>query len=128
MIIWILAVVLFACVGYAGFSFGAIRAGFSFIGLLTGTLLALPLGRLLKPALTAVGMTNPVLIPLVAAVIVFAAVLIVFKIAGLTVHRKVDVYYKYKAGDLRMALWNRLNARLGICLGMATATVYLTLI
>ena len=128
MIIWILAVVMFASVGFAGFSFGAIRAAFSFIGLLTGTLLTMPLGRLLKPTLTSVGMTNPVLIPLVAAVIVFAVVLTVFKIAGLAVHRKVDVYYKYKAGDLRMALWNRLNARLGICLGLANAAVYLTLI
>ena len=128
MIIWILAVVLFACLGYAGFSFGAIRAAFSFIGLVMGALLAGPLGRLLKPALTAVGMTNPVLIWLMGPVIAYAAILILFKIIGLTVHRKVDVYYKYKAGDLRMALWNRLNARLGICLGMATATVYLTLI
>ncbi len=128
MIIWILAVVLFACVGYAGFSFGAIRAAFAFIGLIIGAILAPPLGRLLKPTLTTVGMTNPVLIPLVAAAIVFAAILVVFKIAGLTVHRKVDVYYKYKAGDLRMALWNRLNARVGICLGLANAAVYLTLI
>ena len=27
-----------------------------------------------------------------------------FKVAGLVVHQKVDVYYKYKAGDLRLAL------------------------
>jgi hypothetical protein len=128
MIIWILAVVLFGSVGFAGYSFGAIRAGFSFAGLLTGALLAAPLGRMLRPALTSVGMTNPVLIWLMGPVIVFLGILIVFKIIGIAVHRKVDVYYKYKAGDLRMALWNRMNARLGICLAMANTAVYLTVI
>jgi hypothetical protein len=74
------------------------------------------------------GMINPVLLWVVGPIIVFLAVLTVFKIIGVVVHRKVDVFYKYKAGDLRMSLWNRLNARLGACLGMANATVYLTLI
>ncbi|HWY76386.1 MAG TPA: hypothetical protein VN281_12250, partial [Verrucomicrobiae bacterium] len=36
--------------------------------------------------------------------------------------------YKYKAGDLRMGLWNRLNTRLGLCVGLANAVVYVILI
>ena len=50
-----------------------------------------------------------------------------FKATGFFVHRKVEVYYKYKAGDLRLALWERLNARLGACIGTLNATAYLVL-
>jgi hypothetical protein len=59
---------------------------------------------------------------------VFIIILVIFKIAGLAAHRKVDVYYKYKAGDLRLALWERLNQRLGLCLGVLNGSVYLILI
>jgi len=38
------------------------------------------------------------------------------------------VYYKYKAGDLRLALWERLNARLGACVGTLNGTAYLVLV
>jgi hypothetical protein len=40
----------------------------------------------------------------------------------------VDVYYKYKAGDLRLSLWERLNHRLGACVGLLNGVVYLVLI
>ena len=40
----------------------------------------------------------------------------------------MEHYFKYKAGDLRMGLWNRLNPRLGLCLGLANAAVYMILI
>src|SRR5262249_40725841 len=44
------------------------------------------------------------------------------------VHQKVDVYYKYKAGDLRLALWERLNHRLGLCLGLINGSMYFIII
>jgi hypothetical protein len=40
----------------------------------------------------------------------------------------VNVYYKYKAGDLRLALWERLNSRLGICVGLLNGAAYLVLV
>jgi hypothetical protein len=40
----------------------------------------------------------------------------------------VDVYFKYQAGDLRLALFERINARLGACLGLVNGTAYLILI
>jgi hypothetical protein len=43
-------------------------------------------------------------------------------------HQKVDVFYKYKAGDLRLALFNRLNSRLGLSLGLVNGLAYLVLI
>jgi hypothetical protein len=128
MMIWILALVLFGCVGYVGWTMGAIRAGLSLIGLLTGAVLAFPLGKLLHSVLNMFGLKNPLLIYFLGPLIVFVLVLILFKIAGFAVHKKVDVYYKYKAGDLKMGLFERLNQRLGLCLGLANAAVYLILI
>jgi hypothetical protein len=128
MLIWMLALVLFGALGYIGFALGVIRVAFTFIGLLVASLLAWPLGHLMSPVLGMVGLKNPVLVWLLGPFVVFIIILIVFKVCGMVVHKKVDVYYKYKAGELRMGLWNRLSARLGICVGLANAAVYLILI
>ena len=71
------------------------------------------LARFIKPVLKVLGMTHPVLQWMVAPVVVFIIVLAVFKGFGFLAHRKVEVFYKYKAGDLRLALWERLNSRVG---------------
>ena len=129
MTIWILALVLFAGLAGAGYRQGAIRVGFSLLGLIMAAILAMPLGRVLFPLLGKVGLKNPVLAAFIAPIIVFVLVLLlIFKTAGLFVHRKVDVYYKYTAGDLRLMLWQRLNRQLGLCLGPLNATGYLLLI
>ncbi len=128
MIIWILAFVLFACSALAGFTLGVIRAVFSLVGLLLGALLAIPLGHFLNSTLNLVGVKNPLWLAILGPVIVYLLILTGFKLAGFGVNRKVDVYYKYKAGDLRLGLWNRLNPRLGLCVGLANAAVYLILI
>src|SRR4029077_922613 len=44
------------------------------------------------------------------------------------VHQKIEVYYKYKTGDLLQALWERLNQRLSLCLGVLNGAAYLILI
>lgn len=128
MIIFLLALVLFACLGYAGYALGAIRAGFSFIGLIVAGLLAPHLGRVFTPILTALTLKNPLLLWVLGPFIAFLVLLTIFKIAGNVVHRKVDVFYKYKAGDLRLALFQRLNSRVGVALGLCNAVVYLILI
>lgn len=128
MIIWFLALVLFASLAGLGLTLGAVRVAFSFIGLLVGALLAGPLGHVMNPLLGLFGVKNPVYLWLLGPVVVFIVILILFKVAGAVVHRKIDVYYKYKAGDLKMGLWNRLNRRLGLCLGLANAALYLILI
>jgi hypothetical protein len=128
MLIWILALLLFGSLGFVGWSLGVIRVGFTFLGLLVAALLSWPMGRLMNPLLGLTGLKNPVLVWLLGPAVVFFIILIVFKVIGMVVHRKVDVYYKYKAGDLRMGLWNRLNTRLGLCVGLANAVLYLILI
>ena len=60
--IWLLALLLLASLAGMGYRQGAIRVGISLIGILLGALLAPPLGHLLRPALMAVGLKNPILI------------------------------------------------------------------
>jgi hypothetical protein len=128
MWLWVLAFVLLASLAGMGYRQGAIRVAFSFVGILLGALLAGALGRLLKPVLMAVGLKNPVLLWVLGPLLVFVAISIGFKIAALAVHQKVDVYYKYKGGDLRLALWERINRRLGLCVGLLNGTIYFLLL
>lgn len=128
MTIWLLALVLMASLAGLGYRQGAIRVAISFVGILFGVLLAGPLGKLVRPAVVALGVTNPVVPWLLGPPIIFVLISIIFKVVALTVHQKVDVYYKYKGGDLRLILWERLNARTGLCLGLLNGTAYLVII
>lgn len=126
--IWFLALLLLASVAALGFRQGAIKVGFSTIGILAGAMLAVPLGRMLRPLLGILGMKDPLIQYLAAPVIVFFLFSIIFKVIAAQVHHKVDVFYKYHAGDLRMTLWERLNHRLGACLGLLNGAIYLILL
>ena len=128
MTIWFLTLILLAGLAAVGHQQGAIRAGISFVGIVLAALLAVPLANLVKPVLTVVGVANPVLLAVLDTFAAFVLVLSGFKLGALALHKKVDVYYKYKAGDLRLALWERLNARVGACLGLLNALAYLVLI
>jgi uncharacterized membrane protein required for colicin V production len=128
MTIWLLALVLLASLAALGYRQGAIRVGFSFVGILLGLVLAAPLGGILARPLAMVGLKNPLLAWMLPPFLVFVIVLIVIKIVALNVHEKVEVFYKYHAGDLRLALWERLNRRLGLCLGLLNGATYFLLI
>ena len=128
MTIWLLALLLMGCLAGVGYQQGAIRVAISFVGIVVAALLAGPLAKLVRPVPSAVGVANPVLLWALAPFIGFVLVLTAFKIGALAAHKKVDVYFKYKAGDLRLALFNRINARLGLCLGLLNAVAYLVLI
>ncbi len=120
--------VLLASLAGIGYRQGAVRVAFSLVGILLGALLAGPLGKPVKPLLVAVGLKTPPLAWLLAPLVVFVVISVVFKIAALMVHQKVDVYFRYHAGDLRQALWERLSHRLGLCLGLVNGTLYLILL
>src|SRR5882724_8752450 len=111
MTIWILAFLLLASLAGLGWRQGAIRVAFSLVGILLGALLAAPLSGAVKPILSATGVKSPVLLWLIPPLVVFVIVLAIFKVAALVVHKKVEVHYKYNAGDLRLKLWERLNHR-----------------
>lgn len=128
MTIWILAILLLASLAGLGYRQGAIRVAFSLVAILLGAALAVPLARFVRPGLTAIGVKNPTLVWLIAPVIVFVVISIIFKVGALAAYKKVEIYYKYKAGDLRLALWERLNRRVGLCLGLVNGAAYLVLI
>src|SRR5512137_2186480 len=128
MLFWLLALVLLASLAGIGYRQGAIRVACSFLGILFGALLAGLLARPIKPLLISLGLKTPALAWLLAPVVAFVVISIIFKIAGYMVHQKVDVHFKYHAGDLRLARWERLSHRLGLCLGLANGALYLILI
>jgi hypothetical protein len=111
-----------------GYRQGAIRVSFSLVGILVSALLAAPLAKHVKPMLPHVGIHDPTVIWLLSPVIVFLILLIPFKSAGYFVHRKVNVHFKYKADTLQLMWWNRLNARLGLCLALVNGLAYLVLL
>jgi hypothetical protein len=127
MTIWILALVLLAAGAGLGYRQGAIRAMFSFAGIIFAGLLAAAIGKIFKPLLPHVGIHNPTLVWMIAPIEGFVLVLVVFKVAAFFTHRKVEMYYKYKAGDLRLSLWKRLIKRLGACVGLMNGAAYFIL-
>lgn len=128
MTIWILALVLLASTIALGHKLGAINAAFTFVGIIFGGLLATTLGRAFKHLLPHLGVHTETAVWALSPLLAFLVILLVFKVAGFYVHRRVEVYYKYQAGELRQALWLRLNACLGACIGTLNGTAYLVLI
>ncbi|MGI8965883.1 MAG: CvpA family protein, partial [Limisphaerales bacterium] len=128
MIVWIIALVLIAAAALLGYYQGAIRVAFSFAGLLFGALLAMPLSPVFRPLVGLGGVRYPWLKQIIAPVIVFALVVILFKIAAVIVHRKVEFIYKYGRTDDQRYRWERLNQKLGLCLGAFNGALYFFLL
>jgi len=128
MTIWLLSLLLIASVAAMGYRQGAVRVACSFVGILLGALLAVPLGHLLSRVLPSVGIKDPLWAWALGPIIVFFIISFAAKAGATVLHQKVDVYYKYRAGDLRLALWERLNHRLGGCLGVLNGALYLILL
>ncbi|MCX7723565.1 MAG: CvpA family protein, partial [Verrucomicrobiae bacterium] len=125
---WLIALLLLAGCAAVGYNQGAIRAGFSFVGLLVAAFVAMPLGQPLRKLCPSLGIEEPLWVAVAPHLAAFVLVLAVFKGAAQFVHRKVYLYYKYKAGELRRALWERLNSRLGLCIGLANGAIYFVLL
>ncbi len=128
MSIWILAVLLLAILALAGWRQGGILASFSFGGIVLGALLASLVGKLFHPLLPHLGASDPLIAWAMAPICGFILVSIVFTAIGFKGHRQVEVFYKHKAGELRQAMWQRLNTRLGICVGLLNGAAYFVLI
>jgi hypothetical protein len=126
--LWILTLVLLAAgVGF-GLRIGVIAASVSFLGLIIATLLADLVGKLFKLILPHVGFENPVLTWMASPICGFLLIWVLFNAVGFEAQRRVGVFYKYKAGDLRQALWERLNMRLGACVGVLVGTSWIILV
>jgi len=128
MFLWIIAFLLFASLGIVGFYQGALRATFSLIGLLVAALLAMPLSGVIAAIMRIFGLEHPVVLGFLGPFVAYLIVLIAFKCTALAVHKKLDTYYKYKASDTVRLLYERMNARVGICIGLCNAFIYTLLI
>lgn len=128
MTIWLLAVLLLAALAGLGLRQGVIRVLVSFFGIVFGALLARPIGHLLKPLLVMAGLKHPVALEFLPAAIGFVIILGIFKIAGYTLYHKVEMHFKHRASDTQQIMWERLNHRLGLCLGLFNGAAYLVLI
>lgn len=128
IMIWILALLVLAAGVGLGLNMGAIPTAFSFVALIIATSFANLFGKIFKLLLPHVGVSNPVMVWMIAPILGFFLVWVILMAVGFEVHRRVHVYYKYKAGDLRLGLWERLNKRLGACVGVLNGAGWLVLI
>ena len=127
--IWILALLVMAAGVGLGLNLGAIPNAVSVVGIFFGTLFANLAGKIFRLLLVHFfGVTDPVSLWAIPPILGFFLVWIIFMAIGIEVHRRVAVFYKYKAGDLRLGLWERLNKRLGLCLGVLNGAMWLVLI
>jgi len=127
MTIWLITLLLLPCIAAIGYQQGGIRAGISFFGIILGVMLATITGKIFIPLLGLFGVTTPIILWALPPVLGFLLVLTLVKVAGFMLHQKVDVHYKYKSGDLRLSLWERMNSRLGACLGLLNGVAYIVL-
>jgi hypothetical protein len=128
MFLWLSAICILGVVALVGFYQGAIRAACSFLGLFIASALALPLAVIPATILPAFGIKHAVLLAFLPPVLMFIILMALVKTGAFMLHRKAETYYKYKASDTQRGLWERMNHRVGICVGLANGVVYLFLI
>lgn len=128
MTIWLLAILLVGGLAAFGLRQGVVRVSLSFVGIVFGALLAAPLGHLFKPLLSAAGLKHPVWLAFLPPCIGFLLVLTIFKIVGYVLHKKVEMHFKYKANEVQQAMWERVDHRLGLCVGLFNGAAYLVLL
>jgi hypothetical protein len=124
MIMWIAALVLVAVCVAIGYRSGAIRAAFTFVGLVVAAILALPLAPLFAWIFPLIGFKNPLAVTFGAPIIAFFVVSVLFKVIAAFVHRKVEYHYRYHRQDAERAVWEVMHRRVGACIGALNAAVY----
>ena len=128
MLLWLIVLAIFAILGLTGYYKGAIRSLVALVGLIIATYLALPLAPLLKPLVPKVGLVHPVWAVVVPPVVVFLLIALVFIGLSFLVHQKVALHFKYAADDFTRLRWERLNQRLGLCVGLVGGAIYSILV
>ncbi len=125
--IWIVALVLLALLGWIGFQGGAVRAAVSFVGLLIAAAVAVPAAPLIERVLGMIGVKHPLIQQGLVPGIVFLLLWIVFQIIAQTVHHKIELFYKYKTDDKSRYKFERMNDRVGLCVGLLNGVAFFML-
>ncbi|MCZ7638142.1 MAG: CvpA family protein [Verrucomicrobia bacterium] len=128
MLLWLIVLAIFAILGLTGYYKGAIRSLVALVGLIIATYLALPLAPLLKPLVPKVGLVHPVWAVVVPPVVVFLLIALIFIGLSFLVHQKVALHFKYATDDFTRLRWERLNQRLGLCVGLVGGAIYSILV
>jgi uncharacterized membrane protein required for colicin V production len=128
MLLWLIVVAVFAVLAVTGYYKGAIRSLVALVGLIVATYLALPLSPLLRPLVPKVGLVHPVWAVVVPPVVVFLLIALIFVGLSFLVHHKVAMHFKYATDDYTRIRWERLNQRLGLCVGLAGGAIYAILV
>jgi hypothetical protein len=126
--LWIFELLCLVIVGAIGYYQGPVRAACSLLGLIFGSMLAVPLSPLTKKIVPILGFKHPIWELFIPALIAFLIVLIAFKILGHVLHRKLTIFYKYKKDEKAYYRWTRMYARLGMCVGLVNGAVYFFLL
>jgi hypothetical protein len=126
--IWILALFVLVMFGSAGQMGGGIRLSIQLVGVIIAFALASPLSFILKPLIPLVGYKNPVTIWALPPILMFVLLNLIFASIAFGVHHKIEVHYTYRvADDIRMN-WERVNSRLGICVGILMGAIYVVIL
>lgn len=128
MLIWTLAIGLLAIIGAIGYYSGAVRLAVSLLGLFIGLMLAMPLAPMVQPLMGRIGVTHPMWTVVWPPIIVLLLVYFVFIGVSFFVHRKIALYFKYRSDDIARIRWERINGRLGTCLGLGMGAVWLVVL
>lgn len=122
--LWVIALVILALVALEGYYTGAIRASFAFLALILACSLATVLAPAAAPILKLFDITHPILVSILAPIIAWIVVILLVRSAGETVNYKINYYYKYKVSESVHLEWQRLNQRVGLCVGVLNGLIY----
>ncbi len=128
MAIWILAIFLLAVFGAIGYWRGAIRVLVSWAGLVLALLFTDSLAPQVRPVFPMLGLEHPLWNGLLALIVSFFIIILLWKIVVYLVQQKVDSYYQYRTDEIQRIRWQLFNSRIGACLALVTGTVYLSLV
>jgi hypothetical protein len=118
MTIWIAIFVACGLLAAAGLFLGAVRTSVLLLGIALGGLLAMPLSPLTKPLLVWCGVKATVWLWLLPPVLAYVLVVLVALGLSFVVYLPVAKYLKFRAPDIERALFERLNQRAGVALGV----------
>jgi hypothetical protein len=124
MLVWTLAISLIVCSGVVGWYVGAVRSGITTIGMILALLFLAPCAAMVAKLLPSVGAKHPATIGILAPIIVFVLFQIIAKSISQSTKPGIENFYKYKATDTQRLLFERMNQRVGPCVGVINGVLY----
>ena len=128
MTIWIFALFMMLMFGSAGQMGGGIRLSIQLLGVLISFALASPLSPALVWLVKLLGFHNPVTVWALPPILMFVLLNLVFASIAFAVHHKIEIHFTYRAADDVRMNWERINGRLGICVGIIVGALYVVIL